>query len=371
MVTPPDETTADPYAAIAAMRQQLAERSAERDAALAEKADLATALAGRTAELVERNSEYGERIAQQAATIDVLKVMSASPADPQPVFNLIVDRARKLCESYSVALYQYDGTLVRISAFGGPTPTQDELDYVAMFPMPPTRSSIACRAILDGEIIHIRDMRADPGLSPAVRALDMGSILAIPLIRDGKVIGTFNLNSREVGGFTDSQTELLKTFAEQAVIAITSAEMYRALEGRTSDLQEALEQQTATAEVLQVINASPGDLTPVFDTILEKAHRLCGATHGNLTLFDGEHLRAVATRGVSEAYARILRTPRVSEPGTPTPPARCIGYLVTKSSRSTCGVSLLHFFQSFGKNLPNSYESIATSRRRNSIFQPP
>ena len=184
--------TATQDATIAELQRANAELRREREAGLAREATLAEELTARDAALAERNTEFGERIEHQAATIDVLKAMSASPGDAQPVFDLIVDRAKKLCDSRA-ALYQYDGTLVHFSAISNPAPTQDELAYIAMFPMPPTRSSIACRAILEGEIIHIRDMRADPNLSPAVRALDLGSNLAIPLFTKPMPLGPYEV----------------------------------------------------------------------------------------------------------------------------------------------------------------------------------
>jgi GAF domain-containing protein len=261
MVTPPDETTADPYAVIATLR-------AERDAALAEKAELAKALAGRTAELVERNTEYSERIDHQSATIEVLKAMSASPDDTQPVFDLITRSAQELCDSDAAAIFEFDGELVHFrSAVGGSDNPDAYARFAAAFPMVPTRGSIPCRAILDKRVIHIRDMDADPDVLQVVRNVGVKSVLGVPLLRDDVSIGAFAINTRRPGGFTDNQVALLQTFAEQAVIAVTSAETYRALQGRTSDLQEALEQQTATTDVLRTINASPGELLPVFNAI--------------------------------------------------------------------------------------------------------
>jgi GAF domain-containing protein len=233
-------------------------------------------LQARTTALAQRNSEYSERIEHQSAAIDVLKAMSASPGDPQPVFDLIVHHATRLCDGSGVGLFEFDGNLVylRANIFFGGAGEVEMANYRAMFPMVPSRGSISCRAILDKQIIHIKDYQNDPEVHPTVRALGVQSQLSIPLMREGTAIGVISLGG-PLGGFTDSQIALLQTFAEQAVIAITSAETYRTLQGRTNDLQEALEQQTATADVLQVINASPGNLTPVFDAMLEKAMRLC------------------------------------------------------------------------------------------------
>ena len=136
---------------------------------------------------------------------------------------------------------------------------------------------MAGRAILERQVIHVRDVASDPMLSKAVRDLGGSAILGIPLLRDAEAIGAIVLNGNPPGGFSDSQIALLQTFAEQAVIAITSAETYRALQTRTSDLQETLEYQTATSDVLKVISRSTFDLQPVLDTLVETAARLCDA----------------------------------------------------------------------------------------------
>jgi GAF domain-containing protein len=220
--------------------------------------------------LAARDSEFGERIEHQSATIDVLKVMSASPGDPQPVFDLIARRARDLCNTPNAGLFEFDGELVhRRSSEGTPaylTPEAHEA-YRRLFPMVPTRDSLTCRAILDRQIIHVRDMASEPGVSAAVRNLGHKSQISVPLLRDGAAIGAVVLTSGEIGGFTDSQVALLQTFAEQAVIAITSAETYRELQQRTGDLEESLEYQTATSDVLQVISRSTFDLQRVLETL--------------------------------------------------------------------------------------------------------
>ena len=280
-----------------------------------ENARLLGELRERTAELAERNDAFAERIEHQAATIDVLKEMSASPGDPQPVFDLIIRQARDLCSAPSAALFEYDGQLVHFRAYHGRRgrsvaelgASPEGAAYVAMFPMPPNAGSISCRAIIDKEIVHIRDKAVEPGVDPAVLGVGTGSQLSIPLLRDGAAIGSISIGAGTTGGFTDSQIELLKTFAEQAAIAIASAETYRALQTRTADLQESLEQQTATAEILGVINRSPGDLTPVFDAILEKAHTLLGASIGTLWTFDGAYFHGLATHGHPDDVADYIR----------------------------------------------------------------
>ncbi len=293
MTAPPDDMTADLHATIAALRRQLDERNAE---------------------LAARDSAYGERIEHQSATIDVLREMAASPGDAQPVFDLIVRRARDLCNAPTAAVFQFDGEFVHLRSivgtetFGRPAALDT---YRHLFPMAPTRASITCRAILDAEIVHVRNLDAESGLMPAVRDLGHKSQIALPLLRGGAAIGAVVLASAEAGGFSDSQVALLKTFAEQAVIATGSAETFRALQTRTRDLQELLEYQTATSEVLKVIsrsafdNASRSDLAPVFDAMLEKAMRLCDAAFGSLYTFDGERFQSVAQCGVPVAYAEF------------------------------------------------------------------
>src|SRR6266446_9841680 len=144
------------------------------------------------AELAARNSEYGERIEHQSATIDVLKAMSASPGDPQPVFDLITRRAPGLCNAATASLFEFDGELVHLrSRVGTPayrTPEATEA-YRRLFPMVPTRGSISCRAILDRQTVHVRDMASEPGVSAAVRNLGHKSQISLPLLRDGAAIG--------------------------------------------------------------------------------------------------------------------------------------------------------------------------------------
>ena len=264
-------------------------------------------------ELAARNSEFGERIEHQSATIDVLKAMSASPGDPQPVFDLIVRSARDLCNAAASSLFEFDGELVHFRSIvrDGSYGTPDTVEaYERLFPMVPTRGSISCQAILDRQTIHVRDMASEPGVSAAIRNLGYKSQIALPLLRDGAVIGAISINAGEPGGFTDSQVALLQTFAEQAVIAITSAETYRELQQRTGDLQESLEYQTATSDVLNVISRSTADVQPVLDTVVETAARLCGADDGAIYIREGEVYRAVSSSfGAAEPEFWAIHAP--------------------------------------------------------------
>ena len=313
---------------VAAMQARIEVLEAELAAAHKREAAMAEVLRERTNELDVRNSEFGERIEHQSATIDVLKAMSASPGNPQPVFDLIVRRARGLCNAAAASLFEFDGELVhfrsivRDGSYGTPETVEA---YARLFPMVPTRGSISCRAILDRQIIHVRDMASEPGVSAAIRNLGYKSQIALPLLRDGAAIGAVSINTLEPGGFTDSQVALLQTFAEQAVIAITSAETYCELQARTRDLEESLEYQTATSNVLKVISRSTFDLQPVLDTMAETAVRLCGADAGGITIREGE-VYAMWRRPRRQRSPSIGR-PCASEPLFPVATASLGGWL--------------------------------------------
>src|SRR5262245_18407749 len=252
-------------------------------------------------ELETKSRELGEAREQQAATAGILAAISSSPADLRRVFAEIAANAARLCDASNVSIGQVDGASLRIVAHHGPLPTTGQATQ------PLTRGLAFARAVLDRQAIHVADLQAEMGEYPQstdlARRLGIRTVLVQPLIRDGKAIGAISIRRAEVRPFTDRQIELLKTFADQAVIAIENTRLFETEQARTRELQRALDQQAATSKILSVISGSPGELEPVFETILRSARQLCGAEFGHLLLFDGETWRAAALHNLPKPYA--------------------------------------------------------------------
>src|SRR5262245_45175475 len=250
-------------------------------------------------ELEAKSRELAEAREQQAATAGVLAAISSSPADLARVFAEIAESAARLCQAYDVVIRQVDGDSLQLVAHHGPLPVAGRL--------PLTRGHLVSRAVLDGRTIHVADLQAETDAYPEgadiARRLGFHTNLTVPLIRAGKAIGVFNIRRTEVRPFTDREIDLLKTFADQAVIAIENTRLFEAEQASKCELQEALEQQTATSTILSAISGSPGKIKPVFDTILDEARKLCEAEYGHLLLFDGESWRVGTLHNVPEAYA--------------------------------------------------------------------
>ena len=252
-------------------------------------------------EVARLTRELHEALEQRTATAEVLKIISASPTELQPVLEAVVRSAARFCEADDVTIFELNGQDLRIAAHWGVVPQ----DVGARFPC--VRGHVVGRTVLERKPVHVIDLQAEaeefPEGSAFARRLGHRTTAAVPLLREGVAVGTISLRRAEVNPFTDKQIALLGTFAAQAVIAIENARLLNELRQRTADLSESLEQQTATAEVLRIISSSPGDLRPVFETILENATRICEAKFGNLFLYDHGTFRIVARHNAPAAYA--------------------------------------------------------------------
>ena len=251
----------------------------------------------------ELRRELAEAREQQATTAEILRVISGSPMDLQRVFAEIAASAARLCDAYDAMIRQVDGEVLRLVAHHGPIPAGET--------MPLTRGIPAAHAILARRTIHITDLLTEtdefPEGSDRARSLGFRTILAVPLVHASEAIGVISIRRPEVRPFTDRQIELLKTFADQAVIAIENTRLFEEVQARNTELRVALEQQMATADILRVLGSSPSNAQPVFDCIAENAKRLLNGHSARIQILSNDALLTAAYTTTSESADDVLK----------------------------------------------------------------
>src|SRR5215470_14928133 len=250
--------------------------------------------------LDQRTRERDEALEQQAATAEILKVIKTSPADAQPVFETIVRNAVSLCSGLFANVFRFDGELLHFVASHNVGPNYVDL-IKSTYPRRPDRSQVAGRVVLAKSVVRLEDALTDPDYDQRFpRAMSWRRLLGVPMLREGEPIGAIVVGWAEAGPIPKVQEELLKTFADQAVIAIENTRLL-------NELRESLQQQTATADVLEVISRSAFDLQPVFETVAESAVRLCGSDRAFVFRFDGEVLRCVVAYNAPPELETFVR----------------------------------------------------------------
>jgi GAF domain-containing protein len=245
-------------------------------------------------ELEIRNRDLTEALEQQTATSDILRVISSSQTDVQPVFETIVSSVRSLCDATFSGVYLLDGEMLSLAASDGMT-LDERKAFAAGYPRKIGPDTVSGRAALECRVVQTPDLISDPAYSsaPGTR-VGARTVLGVPLMRDSRAIGSIGVWRAEVKPFSETQIALLQTFADQAVIAIENVRLFKELETRNRALTEALEQQTATSEILRVISQSQTDAQPVFDTIAHPSTSCASQRRGVFT-FDGELVHLVAS----------------------------------------------------------------------------
>jgi GAF domain-containing protein len=270
-------------------------------------------------ELKQRTADLTESLEQQTATAEVLRVISSSSGELQPVFQAMLENAASICGANFGNIYRWDGDALHLVASHNLPPRYAKIR--GSKPFRPSRNAPTGRMIVTKATTQIADLAAERGYHERdplfVEGVEIGGIrtlLSVPMLKDDELVGAITLYRQEVRPFADKQIDLVKNFAAQAVIAIENTRLLNELKQRTTDLTESLKQQTATSEVLGVISSSPGELDPVFETILENATRICGAKFGTLYLRDGDSFRFGADIGTPPRLAKFVRERGLFQP---------------------------------------------------------
>ena len=309
----------------------------------------------------DRTRELSESLEQQTATGEILRVISSSPTDVQPVLDAVAENAARVCGATDALIMRVEGNQMRRVAHFGPVP------LVLAELRPITRESVTGRAILEGRAIQVEDMGAPETArefptTAALATLNLRTNVAVPLMREGVAIGTINIRRQEVRPFTDKQIGLLQTFADQAVIAIENVRLFKQLEEKNRTITEALERQTATAEILRVISSSPTDIQPVMAAVAESAARLTDASQALIgQVVDPEHFVWLSSSHgpVTPRHYPITRRFPAAGPfstarlhRSPTCPASSGTCRISRESRASMGSGLAWRHPSSGRELP-------------------
>jgi two-component system, NtrC family, sensor kinase len=266
-------------------------------------------VAGRETEVARLTRERDEALLRETANSEILRLISKSPGDLELVFRTILENATRICEAKFGTLFRFDGKAFRAAAVLHHSPlARAEAQRRALVVSELHPDVPVARMTRTKEIIQVADMREaqcyierDPQISALVDALGGRTLLAVPMLKENDLIGAIVVYRLEVRLFTDKQIELVKNFAAQAVIAIENTRLL-------NELRESLERQTATAEVLRVISSSPGELKPVFQSMLENAVRICEAVFGTMLLREGDGFRRVALHNAPLDYEKYIET---------------------------------------------------------------
>jgi signal transduction histidine kinase len=258
--------------------------------------------AGLEQKVEERTRELTEALEQQTATGRVLSVIASSPTDLQPVLDTVIENAVRLAGANQGHIREFDGERLQMVASYGETPEQIAiLKAAAIKPDQEEPGSTRGLAFREKKIVHISDIRAQANPAPQAISTGARTLLSVPLLREGTPIGVITIWRTFVEPFTDRQIDLVKSFADQAVIAIENVRLFKEIQDKNRVLMETLEQQTATSEILRVIAGSPTDIQPVLDVVAESAARLCEATDARIRLVDGDGTKLVASFGSNPA----------------------------------------------------------------------
>ncbi len=289
-----DVRTGDEIEALAGQFNQMTAQLRESYANLEQKVEV-------------RTRELTESLEQQTATSEILRVISSSPTDLQPVLDAIAENAARVCNARDAVLFRMEGDVLRVAAQYGTISARGADQDLAV-----NRGWVTGRAVVDRTTIHVEDLaHASETEFPQGRAMQERfghrTTLATPLLREGVALGALLIRRMEVQPFSDKQIKLLETFADQAVIAIENVRLFKELEAKNEDLGESLDQQTATGEILRVISSAQTDVQPVFEAIAANALRLCDATFSTIFRFDGTLIHLEALRNVSPEGTAAIR----------------------------------------------------------------